>query len=186
MATEKLIWLLVFAVAFESQKCCLSALIRQEDDGFLCRTLDTYVSKSVLKNDAKEIYMYKTNSKTARANFVWSATSKYQLLGLNILINKNASPLNICRNLCLAKEYCMGVDYNKPYTACNINGQTQALDPRKMQKDSNYQYQELVCFEWCKDLCGSNLGFQLRNGSMYTFPCCKIVTNLQDCRKKNA
>ncbi|ELU17854.1 hypothetical protein CAPTEDRAFT_212239 [Capitella teleta] len=74
----------------ESQKCCLSALIRQEDDGYLCRTLDTFIFRSDLVDDAMGSYIYKTdpegcclNGNTKAVNmkrFKQNSSYKYQEL----------------------------------------------------------------------------------------------------------
>ncbi|ELU02353.1 hypothetical protein CAPTEDRAFT_209036, partial [Capitella teleta] len=108
-----------------SQKCCLSAVIRQEDDGYLCRTLDTFIFQSDLVDDAMGSYMYKTDLK-ARSDFVWSAVNQTHLSGANMLI-KSGIPLADCRNLCSNTTYCMSVDYYLPASKCSLNGHTEAV-----------------------------------------------------------
>ncbi|ELT98344.1 hypothetical protein CAPTEDRAFT_204501 [Capitella teleta] len=59
------------ALLCQRQKCCLSVLIHKEDEGYSCRTLDSYITINNLVLDAKGAYMYKTDP-SAQSDFTWS------------------------------------------------------------------------------------------------------------------
>ncbi|ELT95005.1 hypothetical protein CAPTEDRAFT_188856 [Capitella teleta] len=137
----------------QRQKCCLSVLIRQETEGFSCRTLDSFIPIKALVHDAMGSYVYKTDPSSA-ADFTWRDPVNLKfILKFNIGISTGVSDVNLCLKKCNANPYCMSIEfitYKSGRKECNLNGISSKAAGSAYQKSVNTnikfaKFQEKTC-----------------------------------------
>ncbi|ELU15018.1 hypothetical protein CAPTEDRAFT_196774 [Capitella teleta] len=132
----------------QRQKCCLSVLIRQETEGFSCRTLDSFIPINALVHDAMGSYVYKTDPSAAAA-FTWKDPVNHMaILKFNIGRITGVNDVNLCLKKCIANPYCMSIEFvvfeSKPKT-CLMNGISSKAAGSAYQNYTFAKFQEKTC-----------------------------------------